>query len=69
MADTGDLKSPALTGVRVRVPPSAQSKDPVRFPDLFFGRKLFPFHSGFRHSNIYSASPGFYGLLFGPPFI
>ena len=24
MADTGDLKSPALTGVRVRVPPSAQ---------------------------------------------
>ena len=25
MADTGDLKSPALTGVRVRVPPSAQA--------------------------------------------
>ena len=24
MADTGDLKSPALTGVRVRVPPSAR---------------------------------------------
>ena len=23
MADTGDLKSPALTGVRVRAPPSA----------------------------------------------
>ena len=25
MADTGDLKSPALTGVRVRPPPSAQA--------------------------------------------
>ena len=35
MADTGDLKSPALTGVRVRVPPSARllfSQDNIQTP-------------------------------------
>ena len=31
MADTGDLKSPALTGVRVRAPPSAQALKHKRF--------------------------------------
>ena len=38
MADTGDLKSPALTGVRVRVPPSAHLVPQGFAAFLLFGR-------------------------------
>ena len=41
MADTGDLKSPALIGVRVRAPPSALLV-PQRFAAFLFAKKKPP---------------------------
>ena len=42
MADTGDLKSPALTGVRVRAPPSAQALKYKRFRAFLMQKKTAP---------------------------